>query len=145
MFQSLKSLNHLRKKVAVITYRQWSKRWRCLPDYLLIGAQKCGTTSLYNYLVSHPEVRRCLRKEVGYFDQHFDRGLAWYLAHFPMKSFVGFQQVTGEATPDYYYSPQAPQRAHLVMPQAKLIILLRNPVDRAHSQYWHLFSRGRER
>ena len=145
MYQSLKSLNYLRKKVAVITYRQWSNRWRCLPDYLLIGAQKSGTTSLYKYLVSHPEVHRCLRKEVGYFDdQNFNRGLAWYLAHFPIKSSAGFQQVTGEATPRYYYSPQVPQRVHSVVPQAKLIILLRNPVERAHSHYWHLFNTGRE-
>lgn len=115
---------------------------RVLPDFLVIGAPKCGTTSLYGYLAQHPSVLPALGKEVRFFDQFRHRPLRWYRGHFPTRwavrragREVGGRVLTGEATPTYLMSPVAPGRAHAVVPEAKLIALLRNPVDRAYSNY----------
>lgn len=121
------------------------------PDFLIIGAQKGGTTSLYDALSDHPCVAGALKKEIQFFDLNYHRGIGWYRAHFPSmlerrytllvtrKPFV-----TGEASPSYLFHPLAPQRMREVAPQAKLIALLRNPADRAYSHYWHEVRRGRE-
>jgi len=115
---------------------------RVLPDFLLVGAPKCGTTSLYGYLAEHPNVLPAMDKEVRFFDQFCHRSLSWYRGHFPMRRELrraeretGQRVLTGEATPTYLMSPVAPGRAHAVVPEAKLIALLRNPIDRAYSNY----------
>ena len=77
------------------------------PDFVIVGAQRGGTTSLYRYLTGHPEVRAALRKEVHFFDLNFDKGMDWYLAHFPMR---GEATVVGEASPYYLYHPDVPER-----------------------------------
>src|SRR3712207_6690007 len=105
---------------------------RRLPDFVIIGTQRGGTTSLYHYLSKHPEVLPALRKEIHFFDLNFDRGLDWYLAHFARQDQPG---LVGEASPLYMFHRDVPERVRRVLPNAKFIALLRNPVDRAYSQY----------
>jgi hypothetical protein len=114
---------------------------RQLPDFVIIGTQRGGTTSLFRYLTDHPAVGRPYRKEVRFFDEHFDLGRDWYLAHFPLLGKVPF---VGEASPNYLLHPEAPGRALATVPQARFLALLRNPIDRAHSQYQMNLRRGVE-
>ena len=102
-----------------------------LPDFIIIGAQRCGTSSLYRYLSKHPDVTLNKIKEVHYFSTRFFMGLEWYKTHFPKKGF------TGEGSPYYFFHPLSPQRIHEALPNVKLILMLRNPVDRAYSHFWH--------
>jgi len=114
---------------------------RALPDVVILGAQKCGTSSLQGYLVQHPGVIAPLRKEVHYFDLNFARGEAWYRAHFGRDGEPGLNL---DASPYYLYHPAVPARMHALLPDAKLIVLLRDPVRRAYSHYWHERDKGRE-
>ncbi len=100
------------------------------PDFLIIGAQKAGTTSLYNQLTRHPDVARCLGQEVHYFDRHMHRSPAWYFAHFRPRLFASDGVVTGESTPYYLFHPRAAERVAELLPDVKLIVLLRDPVAR---------------
>lgn len=107
-----------------------------LPDFVIIGAPKCGTTSLHELLTQHPHVESGLRKELGYFTHHFDKGIEWYRAQFlPPMWKNGQRSVTGESTPSYFFDRSVPEKMAKVIPQARLIALLRNPVDRAYSNY----------
>ncbi len=116
-----------------------------LPDFLIIGAQKSGTTFLYRMLGPHPHVRRANLKEIHYFDHNFDKSLEWYKSHFPPPRNKNDQHtVTGEASPYYIAHSLAPERVAKTIPQAKLIALLRNPVDRAFSHYHFAVRKGRE-
>jgi hypothetical protein len=118
---------------------------RALPSFLLIGAQRAGTTSLYAQLLRHPQVLPSLRKEVQYFTLYHARGEAWYRAHFPTEAALAARRaVTGEATPYYLFHPLAPERAAALLPEARLLVLLREPVARAFSHYQHSRARGRE-
>lgn len=126
-------------------------RFRTLPDFLIIGAQKAGTSSLYRYLCRHPDVARAFFKEVHYFDRHRDRGVRWYRSHFPLRArrrlhrrLRGRPLLTGEATPDYLFDPRVPGRIRDVLPDARLVVLLRDPVRRALSHFHHERRRGRE-
>ena len=110
---------------------------RTLPDFLIIGAQKCGTTFLYQKLVQHPRVKPAFLKEVHYFDLNFRKGNNWYRSHFPLQLSNSRKYITGEASPYYLFHPHAARRASVIVPDAKLIVLLRNPVDRAYSHYQH--------
>jgi hypothetical protein len=114
---------------------------RPLPDFLLIGAQKAGTTALYAYLRRHPAIGGPSWKEVSYFDRHYARGSAWYRGNFPLRR----GRLVGEASPSYLFHPLAPARAAALVPGARLIALLRDPVERAHSHYHHEVDFGRER
>ena len=117
---------------------------RTLPDFLIIGAQKCGTTFLYQLLVQHPRVKPAFVKEVHYFDLNFRKGDNWYRSHFPLRMGNTRAYITGEASPYYLFHPHAARRASTVVPEAKLIVLLRNPVDRAYSHYYHQVKRVTE-
>jgi Sulfotransferase domain len=115
---------------------------RLLPDFVIIGAAKAGTTSLYGWLSEHPYVSPATHKEVHYFDYNHYRGEDWYRAHFPLEreraAFTaehGRPFLTGEASPPYIAHDWAPQRLARLLPQAKLLVTLRNPVDRAYSQF----------
>jgi hypothetical protein len=114
---------------------------RQTPDFIIIGTQRGGTTSLYRYLTAHPEVGAAFRKEVHYFDRYYEKGRDWYLAHFPER---GEFPIVGEASPYYLFHPEAPERVRAEAPNARLIALLRNPVDRAYSQYHMKVARGLE-
>ena len=132
-------------------YRGLTAPLRCLPDFLIIGAQRGGTTSLYHYLQTHPSFKAPTTKELHFFDRNYHKGLLWYRAHFPTvweKAYAQQMQrralVTGEASPYYLFHPHVYQRLAQVMPHAKLIVLLRNPVDRAYSHYYHSIELGYE-
>jgi hypothetical protein len=114
---------------------------RQLPDFVIIGTQRGGTTSLYRYLTQHPDIGPSLRKEVHFFDRYYEKGMDWYLAHFPMR---GEAPVVGEASPYYLFHPDVPERARRALPHAKFIALLRNPIDRAYSHYHMKVRRGVE-
>jgi hypothetical protein len=132
-----------RRRVAMtrVRLRRPTASLRMLPDFLIIGAQRCGTSSLYRWLGGHPEVAASLRKEIDYFARYNDRGMGWYRSHFPLR--VRNRQ-TFEATPDYLLHPLAATRAKAVVPNAKLVALLRDPAERAYSQYQHMIRRGYE-
>lgn len=109
---------------------------RRLPDFAIIGAQKGGTTSLHHYLTAHPDVAPAAKKEIHFFDFHFARGVEWYRAHFPLQvQGHDGSGLTGEASPSYLFHPEAGARMRATVPDIKLIAMLRNPVDRAYSQY----------
>lgn len=111
-----------------------SSRFRQLPDFLILGAHRSGTSSLYRYLSDHPQVTASLRKETEYFTREFSRGEAWYRSHFPLQL---RGRVTFEATPNYLVHPPSPKRAHDLVSEAKLVVLLREPASRAWSHYQH--------
>lgn len=121
-----------------------SSSLRVLPDFIIIGAQRSGSTSLYNYLIEHPDIIPGLMKEVHFFDNNYHRGANWYRSFFPLDTIVRRMErdqqrrvITGEATPYYLFYPHAPKRVHATCPDVKLIVLLRNPVERAYSHYHH--------
>ena len=123
----------------------WTNRRRMLPGFIIVGAQKCGTSSLYRALIQHPLVEPAGTKEVHFFDLNFGRGLSWYRSHFPPPSRrEGRRTITGESSPYYLFHPHAAARIAQLVPRAKLLVLLRNPVDRAYSHYQHQVRRGRE-
>src|SRR5690242_3745935 len=136
---------------AEIAYRQLTSPLRLLPDFLIIGAQKAGTTSLYNYLIEHPTILPARRKEVHFFDQHFQKGVSWYRSCFPTTTQKRYREqicrekvLTGEASPEYLFYPHTAQKVAQLLPCIKLIVLLRNPVERAYSQYRHNIRWGHE-
>lgn len=126
-----------------LTLRRMSAAGRPLPTFLIIGAQKGGTTSLHAYLCEHPRVAPPVTKEVHFFDHELRRGLGWYRAHFKRGSEPGV--LSGEATPYYLFHPLVPARVAGVLPDCKLIVVLRNPIDRAFSHHNHERALGFER
>ncbi|MDX1421029.1 MAG: sulfotransferase domain-containing protein [Rubricoccaceae bacterium] len=125
--------------------RQATAARRADPHFLIIGTQKGGTTTLYDDLARHPHVLPAYEKEVHYFDHHHHRGRAWYRRHFPLRSALDrAAALTGEASPSYLYHPLAPGRIAEALPGVKMVALLREPVGRAVSQYWHMVRAGKE-
>jgi hypothetical protein len=127
-----------------------TSRFRALPSFLVIGAQRAGTSFLYSVIASHPGIAPALVKEVHYFDNNYQRGLAWYRAHFPSIGIAGLRlpgspaKITGEASPYYLFHPLAPGRVASILPEARLVAVLRNPVDRAYSHYQKERRKGTE-
>ena len=124
---------------------------RPLPDYLIIGGQRCGTTALHDHLARHPAIGAAHVKEVHYFDLNYERGERWYRGHFPndvrravARRRTGVEMVCGEASPYYLFHPLVPERARALVPDARLIVLLRDPVARALSHYHHEVALGME-
>lgn len=117
---------------------------RVLPDFLILGAKKCGTTALYSYLIEHPAITSALRKEVHFFDGRYGYGPLWYRSFFPTHASRWRGRLTGEATPDYLYHTFTAERIHSILPDVRLIALLRNPIDRAYSFYNHNLRAGLE-
>jgi hypothetical protein len=131
----------------------WLTSWaRMLPGFLIVGAQRCGTTSMYRTLSQHPAVLKAvLHKGVHYFDTGYDHGLAWYRGHFPLQAraalvrrAAGATPLTFESSPYYMFHPLAAQRIHRDLPGVKLIVLVRDPVERAYSAHAHELARGYE-
>lgn len=119
------------------------------PDFMIIGAEKCGTTSLYQYLCQHPDVLPPIEKEIDFFDMEYEQGLDWYLAHFPPRlaphASTHKQWITGETSPNYLYSDTAPKRIFQNFPNIKLAVILRNPIDRTVSRYNMMVRNGAEK
>ncbi len=129
---------------------------RPLPDFLVIGTKRGGTTSLWRYLLSHPGVLPMMPraqhiKSPHYFYWHYSRGEGWYRSHFPTAPYRslmtlrhGARTVTGEASPYYLYDPRVPARVARLLPSVKIVVLLRDPVDRAYSHYTERVHEGVE-
>ncbi len=123
------------------------------PEFVIIGPQKCGTTSLYRYLLEHPNFLASKTKEVHYYDRNYYKGFDWYKSNFPSsiyrtvykKVFNKKNVITGESTPYYFNCPFVPERMSIDIPYVKVIIMLRNPIYRAYSHYYHERSKGYER
>ena len=134
------------------SYGRLTSPSRMTPSFLICGGQRCGTTSLYRALAGHPMVLKAvLHKGVHYFDTSYERGMGWYKAHFPLQRHAdrlteryGSPAQTFESAPYYMYHPQAAARIARDLPQAKLIALVRDPVERAYSQHHHEVARGFE-
>jgi hypothetical protein len=113
-------------------------------DYIIAGAQKSGTTTLHNLIRAHPDVFTPKNpQELHYFDNetNFSKGMPWFEAHFTEHE---DEPVVGQTSPLYIYHPQASERIYKVYPNVKLIFILRNPVDRAYSHYYHSVKKGYE-
>jgi len=133
-------------------YRNTTSPIRVMPDFLILGVQKGGTTSLYNYLIEHPNVISARRKEAHFFDQHYQKGVLWFRGNFPtvmhkysIEHIRKQAFITGEGSPEYLFYPHIAKKVAGLLPNAKLIALLRNPVDRAYSQYRHNIRWGHEK
>jgi len=108
------------------------------PYFIIIGAQKCGTSSLFYYLAQHSQLSLPTTKEIHFFDKHFNNGIEWYMKQLPD------EKKTGEASPYYLYHPRVPERVFSSCQKTKLIVMLRNPVDRAYSHFMMQKNRGIE-
>jgi hypothetical protein len=107
---------------------------RMLPDFLVVGAKRAGTTTLYRYLAGHPGVQAArMFKGTHYFDVRHDEPFWWYRSCFPVRRWT--HRLTGEASPYYMFHPLGPERIARALPNARLIVLLRNPIDRAYSHW----------
>ena len=106
------------------------------PNFIIIGSQKSGTTSLASYISQHSQVLPAIKKETHFWSFKFHQGIDWYLAHFPPIP-KSQNLITGEATPSYLVTDKAPERIYRLLPNIKLLVILINPVDRAFSQYHH--------
>jgi tetratricopeptide (TPR) repeat protein len=121
----------------------WQHHKQKAPDFIIVGATKCGTTSLFVYLNQHPQVLSPHKKEINFFNRNFEMGVPWYLAHFPAIADAD-EFITGEASPIYLYDEQVIQRVKQLFPETKLIVMLRNPLDRTISEYYHAVNHGLE-
>jgi len=129
---------------ASLAARQLAPR-RMRPSVFVVGAQKAGTTSLHALLSEHPAMRAPLVKEVHYFDLAADRPARWYEAHFPTASDTDDGARAFDTTPYYLFHPQVASRIARYDPDARIVALLRDPVQRAWSHYWHEWRRGFEK
>ncbi|MDT4989054.1 MAG: hypothetical protein QOI74_3148 [Micromonosporaceae bacterium] len=134
------------------TYGRLTAEHRMLPSFLICGGQRCGTTSMYRALSQHPAVLKAvLHKGVHYFDVGYERGPRWYRAHFPTLRAAQRRAATTtvppqtfESSPYYLYHPHAAGRIAADLPEARLIVLVRDPVERAYSHHTHEVARGFE-
>jgi hypothetical protein len=130
----------------LVRYGERTSDQRPLPDFLVIGTKRGGTTSLWRYLIQHPLVPRLFpawnTKTSHYFEENFGRGEAWYRSHFPtvrqrtaLERRHGAAPRAGEAAPLYMFHPLASSRVAAVMPRTRIVVLLRDPVERAYSHW----------
>lgn len=125
---------------------------RELPTYFIVGAKRAGTTSVDEYLVEHPlVVRGLVEKGCRYYDVNYHRGPAWFRSHLPLRADIdrlqrtlGSRPVFGESSPYYSFHPDAPARIAADVPGARLLFVLRDPVERAWSHYRYEVARGFE-
>lgn len=109
-----------------------------LPDFIIVGAHKCGSSTLYRYLWRHGKIDTP-ESEVHFFDENWHKGIEWYRNQFPSR---GNRDLLGEKTPAYSYLPAMPERINDVVPEAKLVWIFRDPIERAYSNYWHSVRAG---
>ena len=121
--------------------RLFQEKRNKLPHFLVLGVQKGGTTSLQKLLEQHQEVYLPECKEIHYFTQHSQKGTEWYTSHYTNAK---KGQKRGDITPFYIFHPEAPRRIHNLLPKVKMIVLLRDPVERTLSQYFHAKRNGFE-
>jgi hypothetical protein len=121
-----KTLFEIRKNVPIQKY---------LPNTIIIGAQKSGTSSLSRYILQHPNACGGLNQETHFFDEHYNKGLKWYVNQFPL---VGNKKVKLDCTPIYMYEKKCFDRIRNTLGNPKIIAILREPVDRTWSHYRHV-------
>lgn len=121
---------------------------RAVPDFLVLGAQRSGSTSLYRLLSNHPDVTwPALVKSPHWLDANYDRDESWYRSHFPLRAELDRHdppRSTGEAAPYLLYHPAVPGRIARHLPDVRSVAILRDPVTRAWSHYQHELARGKE-
>lgn len=143
MLQCILKMIHRIKNLSLILY--WELRFlvesipfwiqlnqRKSPDFIIAGASKSGTTSLFKYLSKHPSIGVSRRKEPRFFNRYYWLGIKYYKTFFPLSKDA---KLTGEATTSYFYNQKVPSRIFKHFPKMKIIILLRNPIYRAYSHY----------
>lgn len=113
------------------------------PDFLILGTQRGGTTSLFNYLNAHPQIQLPIIKEIHYFDLQSEKSPNWYFAHFPIR-YPYTDIITGEASPYYLFHPDVPKRVANLLPDVRPIVFLREPIARAYSHYQYNYKLGIE-
>jgi hypothetical protein len=123
--------------------RRATSQLRALPDFLILGAQRAGSSSLFAYVCAHPEVAEPTHKEIHFFDNNWLRGLPWYRRHFPLRAALR-GRTTGEASPYYLFHPAVPERVAATLPDVRLLAILRDPVERAYSAYQLARRQGHE-
>ena len=136
------------KKISPVFHRFVKRGWsgitassRVLPNFIIAGTVRSGTTSLYNYICNHPSVLPAAYDEIGFFDSNFQLGTMLYRSMFPTKKQMQLIQektnfcLTGEDTPFYFWNKDAIKRISKLIPNCKIIMIFRNPVDRAYSNY----------
>ena len=146
---SLRRSARRRTRLALLRLKRMTVRKRVLPDFLIIGAEKAGTTSAYAYLVGRPDVRPAHIKEVHYFGMaaNYARGPDWYRANFPIdtrRTGRARTWITGEASTHYLFHPCVPERVAQLLPNVRLVAILRDPTERAISAYHAAVRRGTE-
>jgi len=119
-------------------------RLRPLPHFIIIGAMRSGTTSLFSYVAQYPQILQTDKKEIHFFDWKYARGEYWYRSHFPYMHTMNSDTLVGEASPYYMFCPHSAKRIHDLIPDAKIIAVLRNPTERAISHYFHSVKGNRE-
>jgi len=133
-------------------YRKMTSRLRQLPDFIIIGAGRAGTTALYSYLIQHPLIAAALTDnnesvaDLHFFEYIISNNIQWYKSHFPILFSKSNKHknsfITGEYTSTYMYHPDVPKRIFNLLPKIKLIVILRNPIDKAYSTYQQQFRFG---
>ena len=147
----MRNFLHVNGHKALFELRRLQPGGRAMPNFILIGAQKSGTSSMFSYLKQHPQILRPTFKEPYFFDRHYHRGLGWYGGNFPSRRTIerlndrsGQPHLTFEATATYVFDPNVPARIARDLKTRKFILLLRNPAERAISAYWHARRMGIE-
>lgn len=150
MSADLATSYRIKRKINV-EFRKITSCLRLTPSFVIFAAPRCGTTSMYSHLSQHPSIGSALFKEIGFFEFNYKKGLDWYKMYFPLaadkyKIKKPFRKyfLTGEATSNYIHHPKVPERIKKDFPNIKLIAMLRNPVDRAFSQWYKQVKQDRE-
>lgn len=142
---------HRTAQRAYVVVGRMTSGLRLTPSFVIVGASRAGTTSLFRALVQHPQVLRpTVNKGVRYFDLNYFRPRSWYYGHFPLRPVAqrrtgpGLEPVTFEASGYYLFHPLAIERLARELPQARIVAMLRDPVERAYSAWKHETARGFE-
>ena len=135
--------NNTPRQILQKAWRHSTSKWRPLPDFFLGGVAKGGTETLWFELLKHPQITKAISGNIHYFDEANFKSLNWYRSHFPFTSHQ-HNKIIGDKSTFYLSHPFAPELIAQKMRTAKLIFMLRNPTERAISQYFHFKQRGYE-
>ena len=133
-------------------YRKLTSRLRTFPHFIIIGVGRAGTTALYSYLIQHPSIHPALAddeklaSDIHFFEYMESDSISWYKSHFPILlpklNSQKHPKITGEFTSTYFYHSDVPERIYQLLPKVKLIVILRNPIDKIYSTYYQQFRYG---